>query len=569
LSSLVRYPVPAEPVVEVGQPQVLPGAGEPPPILYSRSFNSTSDNITCAVGSLADFRDGNMTVGAIIKLTDTTDASIIEFRDTGNATPLRCSLAHGSTIPFGLQDNAGGQFVGPPPSLVANVWCIAVITRTAGVLRAHLYNYNTGVWSHTSGPTVNGVNETLNAVRLGGGVGAGDFGCFGGLIAVGGAQAGTAHSDVNIETLSVGLQEWADLFTGNAAVWRLDQDSTATPVPDIVGGADQTAISGTTVVADSPPGFDWELAGGPQTIPVGQATETETAQAVGRLKVKATDQASETETAQAVTVHKTRAAGQATEVETAQPVGKAKIKAIGQAVETEVAQTVGARKTVVVGQAVEVETAQGVTVAGGQIGQAVETEVAQQLTVRKAKAAGQAIEAEQAQALTVRKARAVGQATETEAAQPVGKAKTKTAGQAVETETAQSIGRRKTVTVGQAVESELAQTVNVLGHIVVQVGQAIEVETAQPVGRAKNRAVGQALETETAQGLGRRKAIAVGQALETETAGEVVIPPPQPPPRWVEGDTTATGVVEGGTAGSGQVEGVLVGAGIVEGSAGI
>jgi len=44
---------------------------------------------------------------------------------------------------------------------------------------------------------------------------------------------------------------------------------------------------------------------------------------------------------------------------------------------------------------------------------------------------------------------------------------------------------------------------------------------------------------------------------------------PQPPPRWVEGATAASGLAEGATSGSGQVEGVLVGVGVVEGGSSV
>ena len=311
------------------------------------------------------------------------------------------------------------------------------------------------------------------------------------------------------------------------------------------------------------------LAGGPQIIAVTQAAEVETAQAIGKAKVKAVGQAVEVETAQAITPRKTRAVGQATETETSQALAKAKVKAVAQAAETEAAQTAGRVKTRAVAQAVEVETAQTIVVAGGQIGSAVETETAQPVGARKGAAVAPVSETETAQALTVRKTRATAQATETETAQPLAKAKVKAATQATETETAQAIARRKTLTVGQAVEVEQAQAIQPLGDKTIPVGAAVEVETAQPVAKSKRRAVGQAGETETAQAVAKRYAYAVGSALELEEAKTVAPTGGAAPPRWVEHTASSSSHIEGAADSGGHVEGVLVGSGIVENSGGI
>jgi hypothetical protein len=335
-------------------------------------------------------------------------------------------------------------------------------------------------------------------------------------------------------------------------------------------GTGGSAVVGAAIMAALRPA----PGGGGQTIGVGQATETETAQPVSRSKTRAAAQAAETETAQAITARKTAAAGQAAETETAQAVTRAKARTLGQAIESETAQAVSflGPKIIAVGQAVEAETGQAVG-------------------ARKTRAVGQAAEAEQAQTATVRKTRALAQATETETAQPAGRLKARAAGQAVETETGQAVARRKTRTVGQATETETAQPIGQPGEIIVAVGQATETETAQPVTprlplvvgvgqvveaeqaqvvtRVKLRTLGQAAEAEAAQALARLKTGAVGQALEVETAQLIAPTGGAPPPRWVEGASGGTALVEAATGGSGQVE--LAGgvSGTVEGSTGI
>jgi hypothetical protein len=63
-----------------------------------------------------------------------------------------------------------------------------------------------------------------------------------------------------VQTLSDGMFRWVQLAAGyNAAVYRFNQESVATDVVDVSGGgADQVAISGTSVT-DDPPGWVYDL----------------------------------------------------------------------------------------------------------------------------------------------------------------------------------------------------------------------------------------------------------------------------------------------------------------------
>ena len=203
--------------------------------------------------------------------------------------------------------------------------------------------------------------------------------------------------------------------------------------------------------------------GGSQNVSVGQAVETDTAQAVTPSAGSTTisvGQASETDTAQAVTVSATSTIS------------------IGQAIETDTSQTVtpvvGAQ-SVNVGQASETDTAQAVTPSAGSttisVGQAIETDTSQTVTPS---AGGQTV--------------LVGQASETDSAQTatvfIGPATIAT-GQAVETDSAQTVTPTtgaQTIAVGQAVETDTALNCTAAsGSVTVQVGQAVETDTAQTV----------------------------------------------------------------------------------------
>lgn len=69
------------------------------------------------------------------------------------------------------------------------------------------------------------------------------------------ASGDTALTGAGLET---SLQKWVDASAD--ALWPYNQASTGTPVDDIVGAADQSSLTGTTVITgDDPPGFSFSL----------------------------------------------------------------------------------------------------------------------------------------------------------------------------------------------------------------------------------------------------------------------------------------------------------------------
>lgn len=241
------------------------------------------------------------------------------------------------------------------------------------------------------------------------------------------------------------------------------------------------------------------------TVTLGQATETDTAQAVTRLKTLAIGQATETDAAQAVTRVKARTLGQASETDEAQPVAVVEptiTVEVGQASETDTAQALARLKTLIVGQVSETDAAQAV----GRL---------------KTLAIGQAAETDLAQAIAHVLSRVLGQASETDSAQTLGRLKTLALGIASELDTAQAVGRLKTVLLGQALELDEAQPVTDGGFVVV-VQQATEVDVAQAIGRGKALLLGVAGEVDEAQAVAALKTIAIGQAAEIDEAMPVV-----------------------------------------------
>ena len=167
-------------------------------------------------------------------------------------------------------------------------------------------------------------------------------------------------------------------------------------------------------------GFDYYVASG-HTISVGQVTETDSAQAISRRKVKAFGQAAETDVAQPITASgaKTIAVGRVTETDLAQAVASRKLKAFGQVAESDTAQAFSKQKVVRLWQVTETDTAQAITASGPKrinVGQIVETDVAQAFTRFRRKLFGQVAETDTAFAISRRKIRTVRQVGETDSA---------------------------------------------------------------------------------------------------------------------------------------------------------
>lgn len=286
----------------------------------------------------------------------------------------------------------------------------------------------------------------------------------------------------------------------------------------ILASPGATTLGGDLSAADTAAEFTIALkpASGAQTISAAQTTETDTANALTRVKSKALGQNTETDTAQALT--------------------KLKQKAIGQTAETELAQAIQEVKSDVLGQPSETDLAQPIT------------------WNPKKRILGQPSETDSAQAVTWNpKKRIIGQATETETAQPITRlatprrilitwaeitlpeaSDTTELSQAVETELAQAVTAKKTKTLGTAYEQGAlypgapvypggpyfplgdsgAMPINATRSFAI--GQAQETDTAQAI--AESESIGQPVETDTAQPITRKKSVTLGQATETDTA---------------------------------------------------
>jgi hypothetical protein len=251
---------------------------------------------------------------------------------------------------------------------------------------------------------------------------------------------------------------------------------------------------------------------------VGQVTETDTSQAMGRLKAKAIGQTTETDVSQTITRVKTRVIGQATETDTAQLLS---IKmGLIQTTETDTAQALTRRKTKVLGQVTETDVSQALTVVKRRlIGQTTETDSAALFNVKLGII--QVVETDVAQAITGRKTKVIGQPSETDTAQIISAVSFHVINPPTETDVAQLITRHKTKAIGQVTETDVSQALSGIHKKLT--GQTTETDSAQALGRAKAKLLGQPAETDVAQIItpSSSKIIAVDRVTEVDSAGVV------------------------------------------------
>lgn len=233
-----------------------------------REFNGTTDTIRHAIGGFASCAFG--TGAAILRPADNTGGHTTTALHNGSGS-VRNDFVHRSNANPSMFSNATG-FVsgGGSPMTNAPEWYMVVGRKATGTAtpRFSVYRYSTDTWAHgDAGGTLAdwGTPGASGTIRTD--MEATEF--LNGRLAVRAAWsnnlpwAASAGGDAALEAagLHLALQAWVD--AAPTGLWVFDQASTATPCDDLTGnGADQVALTGTTVVADAPPGFDYTLGGG-------------------------------------------------------------------------------------------------------------------------------------------------------------------------------------------------------------------------------------------------------------------------------------------------------------------
>jgi hypothetical protein len=225
----------------------------------SRQFDGTDDLIRLgSVSGLSGLGAGPFTVAVVVN-RDPADTSGTVFWVCEAATPgtSRLNIVAVATEYRSVID-ASTQGFGSAGTPATGVWLFIAVTKASGsaAARIHIYNYSAGTWHHSNANNVQAdAVRAYDSVQLGGATG--NF--QNGKVAAAGSWS-TVLNDATIEGLELSLQSWAD--AGADAIWALNQASTATTVVDLIGNADQTALTGSTVADDGPQPFDFTITQG-------------------------------------------------------------------------------------------------------------------------------------------------------------------------------------------------------------------------------------------------------------------------------------------------------------------
>lgn len=221
----------------------------------SRAFDSSggADSITFSVGN-APPDQGPITVAVLAKAASVAGFTMWMARGLKSGTAIWGFLTSNNAGPKLFAENDFGNGVAG----LSTSWRWYVMTKASGsaIPRIHVWDLS-GAWSHTDNSANVGDGTGPIDTLVVGGNGGGSNGWRGSIAVV--ATWTSALSDGAIEA----AMTKAALDTYNATPsWmvRLNQASTGTSVTDDMGGGgNQSAISGTSVDADDPSGYNYSL----------------------------------------------------------------------------------------------------------------------------------------------------------------------------------------------------------------------------------------------------------------------------------------------------------------------
>lgn len=222
----------------------------------SRAFNGSSDSITFGAGA-APPDQGPITIIVLVKAANTSGFTGWMTRGRKTGTAVWSSLTSNNAGPkFFMESDFTNGVAG-----LTTGWAYYVVTKDPGaaVPRWHVKNVTAGtafVHTDTTGGTVADGTGNITDIIVGQ--------SFPGSFAVV-AAVPAKWSDAQIEArCTLAAVDLFNALSGTGWMVRFNQASTATAVSDDTGnGGNQSALSGTTVDADNPPGYDYSLAAPP------------------------------------------------------------------------------------------------------------------------------------------------------------------------------------------------------------------------------------------------------------------------------------------------------------------
>jgi hypothetical protein len=222
----------------------------------TRSFNGSTDQLTTSLGSLGiSFGVGaGSSIGALINFAVLTGfPTVLGINDATNGYGMYLNSS-GSPITLSAFTQTTGAGATTGPAISTSSWYFAIATKTTGsvLFRTHVYDCTAGTWTHANA-TTNCADSTISAAGMRFANGAANANPMSGKVYLG-AVWNTALSDSTCATLT---SDSAVIASSPIDLWFFDQGGIGTNVPDYTGhGADQTAITGTSVSSDTIPNYD-------------------------------------------------------------------------------------------------------------------------------------------------------------------------------------------------------------------------------------------------------------------------------------------------------------------------
>lgn len=233
----------------------------------------TNDEIQCAVGALSDFTFGTYVILVERMVEGAGHTIVAPHTSGGTGAGLRVGHTEFNDTSLVAGDGAPSN-VGSVGT--ANIYRVYVWRKGTGSLTPRLstFNKSTATWSHGNGHAAIGdgtAPSSTGTIRfnIGQFTGRGHYriAAIAAWKTVKWAADTTGDDQIVAAGLETAYQNWIDNVPD--AAWKFNQAATTTAVVDDTGnGADETAITGTTVVDDPDLTFDYSLSSGGLVVEV-------------------------------------------------------------------------------------------------------------------------------------------------------------------------------------------------------------------------------------------------------------------------------------------------------------
>lgn len=246
----------------------------------SRAFDGIDDVIDFSPGTLTTLDGGPITVAWIWKPAALHNGGILWANGAGQVAlinPFNDGRIYVSFNGFTATETYTG----------GTDWFMLAITKANGsaVVRGHTFAYTGGTWTHTDYGSINdSANGPVSLLRVGRNDTTNEY--LHASVAVMGIWL-SVLPDLTLEGMTASLGSW--ISQSPDALWAFNQTSVATPVPDTTGhGADQSAITGTSVDADEPPGWSYSVDGAASLAAEGSMTADASIEAMAAASLSST-----------------------------------------------------------------------------------------------------------------------------------------------------------------------------------------------------------------------------------------------------------------------------------------